>query len=68
MTQPHFGLCDACRHQRIVRSGRGSAFSMCERGLSDRSYPKYPQVPVGACTGFERREQRGPLSGAAPTP
>lgn len=48
-----FGLCDTCRHQRIVRSGRGSQFSLCERSKSDDRYPKYPRMPVLACPGHE---------------
>lgn len=49
---PRFGLCDSCVHQRLVRSGRGSVFSLCERSLTDERYPKYPRVPVAACPGF----------------
>lgn len=47
------GLCDSCRHQRIVRNTRGSAFSMCERSKVDVRYPKYPRVPVTACPGHQ---------------
>ena len=55
MGASHFGLCGGCQHQRIVRSGRGSQFSMCERGLTDAAFPKYPRLPVMACPGFEPR-------------
>jgi hypothetical protein len=50
------GLCDSCRHQRIVRNTRGSSFSLCERSRTDERYPKYPRLPVERCPGFERRE------------
>jgi hypothetical protein len=50
-----FGLCDTCRHQRIVKSGRGSVFSLCERSQTDARYPKYPRMPVLACPGHEPR-------------
>lgn len=50
------GLCATCRHQRTIRSGRGSTFSMCERGLRDPAWPKYPRLPVLRCAGHERRE------------
>lgn len=50
-----FGLCDACVHQRLVRTGRGSVFSLCERSRTDDRYPKYPRVPVVACPGFTPR-------------
>ena len=51
------GLCDSCRHQKIIRSGRGSVFSMCERHKTEPDdFPKYPRVPVIECRGYERRE------------
>jgi len=53
--RPPAGLCDRCRHQRLVRTGRGSEFSLCERSGTDPTYPKYPRVPVLSCPGFEPR-------------
>ena len=51
---PPAGLCSHCVHQRVIRSGRGSVFSMCERGLrGEPGYDKYPRLPVGRCLGFE---------------
>ena len=50
-----FGLCDNCAFQRLVESGRGSAFSMCERGLDDPDWPKYPRMPVLQCPRFAPR-------------
>lgn len=52
------GLCATCRHQRLVRNTRGSAFSMCERSRSDPGFPKYPRLPVVKCRGYERRAGR----------
>ena len=52
---PPAGLCDRCRHQRIVRNTRGSAFSLCERSKTEPRFPKYPRLPVVRCEGFERR-------------
>jgi hypothetical protein len=49
------GLCDRCRHQRLVANTRGSRFSLCERSRRDLAYPKYPRLPVRACPGFEAR-------------
>ncbi|HEY3188340.1 MAG TPA: hypothetical protein VGJ70_12755 [Solirubrobacteraceae bacterium] len=50
------GLCDNCRHQRIVRTTRGSSFSLCERSkVEPDRYPRYPRLPVIACPGYERR-------------
>jgi hypothetical protein len=54
MDQPRFGLCDQCAHQKLVKSGRGSLFSMCTLGLKDPNWPKYPPIPVSACPRFER--------------
>ena len=54
-----FGLCEGCAHQRLIRSGRGSAFSMCRIGLRDPDWPKYPRMPVTACPRFEARTPEG---------
>lgn len=51
---PSDGLCDACRHQRLVPNTRGSVFSLCERSREDPAYPRYPRMPVLRCPGFER--------------
>jgi hypothetical protein len=53
--RPPAGLCDSCRHQKIIRTGRGSEFSMCERSKTEPGYPKYPRLPVRACPGYEGR-------------
>src|SRR3954453_20171190 len=47
------GLCSTCVHQKLIRSGRGSTFSMCLRHRTDPSYPKYPRLPVTSCPGHE---------------
>ena len=49
------GLCDGCRHQRLVPNTRGSVFSLCERSREDPAYRRYPPVPVLSCPGFEPR-------------
>jgi hypothetical protein len=51
--RPRAGLCERCRHQRVIRNTRGSSFSMCERSKTDPGYPKYPRLPVVECAGFE---------------
>jgi hypothetical protein len=58
--RPPAGLCDGCVHQKLIGNTRGSTFSMCERSKTDKRFPKYPRIPVGACPGFE------PPSGARP--
>jgi hypothetical protein len=52
------GLCDTCRHQRVIRNTRGSEFSLCERSRTEPRFPRYPRLPVVTCDGFERRKQR----------
>jgi hypothetical protein len=53
------GLCERCVHQRLVRTTRGSVFSLCERSRTDpEHYPRYPRLPVERCAGFESRSQR----------
>jgi hypothetical protein len=56
------GLCDRCRHQRIVPNTRGSRFSLCERSRDDPAFPRYPPLPVVECKGFD------PAAEAAPGP
>ncbi|MDQ3676056.1 MAG: hypothetical protein M3401_04510 [Actinomycetota bacterium] len=57
MPEPPVGLCDSCRHQRVIRNTRGSSFSLCERSREDDRYPKYPRIPVRSCPGHEPREE-----------
>jgi hypothetical protein len=56
MARPSAGLCDSCRHQRLVRNTRGSEFSLCQRSRTEPEYPRYPRLPVLECRGHERRE------------
>ena len=55
---PSNGLCDTCRHQRLVPNTRGSVFSLCERSREDPDFPRYPRLPVLRCPGFEPTEDR----------
>ena len=56
--RPPAGLCDSCRHQRLIRTTRKSEFSLCERSREDPDYPRYPRVPVQRCPGYEPRDER----------
>jgi len=47
------GLCDTCRHVRIITSDRGSRFVMCELAKTDPAFPRYPRLPVLACSGYD---------------
>ena len=56
MTRVPAGLCDSCRHQRLVHNTRGSTFSLCERSkLEPDRYPRYPRLPVERCPGYEKK-------------
>ncbi len=41
-------LCHRCVHLRLVRSGKGSVFLLCQQP----TVGKYPPQPVRACPGF----------------
>jgi hypothetical protein len=47
------GLCATCRHRRDIVSDRGSRFVFCERSRTDPRFPRYPPLPVRACSGYE---------------
>ncbi|HEY8551604.1 MAG TPA: hypothetical protein VIL35_16715 [Vicinamibacterales bacterium] len=47
------GLCARCRWMRLVQSARGSRFYRCGRSDVDRTYPRYPRLPVLDCRGYE---------------
>ena len=59
MTPLGNGLCDICRHQKLVPNTRGSVFSLCLLSKTDPAFRRYPPVPVLACPGFEPREAEG---------
>lgn len=46
------GLCATCRNAREIKSDRGSVFYMCLLSLTDARFPKYPALPVRACSGY----------------
>ncbi|HEX7573397.1 MAG TPA: hypothetical protein VF514_09900 [Bacteroidota bacterium] len=46
------GLCGRCLHAHEVKSAHGSTFIRCGLSAADPRFPKYPRIPVLACTGF----------------
>ena len=48
------GLCGSCANSRVIVSGRGSTFVLCELSKVDDRYPKYPMLPVLRCEGYEK--------------
>jgi hypothetical protein len=59
----HIGLCERCRHARIVETPR-SVFWMCALSASDPRFAKYPRLPVLACDGFAEGERDDEGGGA----
>ncbi len=53
-TDPRVGLCATCKHAQHVTSSKGSDFWLCGRAASEPDFPKYPQLPVVVCQGYER--------------
>ena len=51
------GLCDTCRHAQQIQSAKGSVFLLCGLGKTDPAFPKYPRLPVLACSGFSQVPQ-----------
>jgi hypothetical protein len=51
------GLCATCRHAAVIASDRGSRFVRCGRSQTDPSFPRYPQLPVRTCRGYDRVEK-----------
>ena len=47
------GLCDSCRHQRLVPNTRGSVFSLCERSRRIRPTRATRRSRCSAAAGFE---------------
>ncbi len=46
------GLCGTCANARVVESGRGSRFWLCELSKVDPRFRKYPVLPVRVCDGY----------------
>ena len=46
------GLCERCRHMRLITSARGSRFYLCQLSFTDPRFPRYPPLPVTSCAGF----------------
>jgi hypothetical protein len=46
------GLCATCLHARTIESAKGSQFLLCQLSQSDPAFPKYPRLPVLACSGY----------------
>ncbi len=54
------GLCSDCLYARKIETARGSTFYLCERSISDPTFPRYPPLPVLQCSGHVSAEE-GPV-------
>lgn len=45
-------ICSRCVSKRVIRSGKGSVFLLCQLGIADPSWPKYPPQPIRSCPKF----------------
>ena len=57
--QAEAGLCARCVHVQVIGNDRGSTFYLCRLSASDPGFPKYPRIPVLACSGFEDDSGKG---------
>jgi hypothetical protein len=55
----HPGLCADCTHARQITSDRTSTFLQCQLSFTDPQFPKYPRLPVLACSGYKQQAVAG---------
>jgi hypothetical protein len=60
------GLCATCVHARLLRSPR-STFLRCAKSDVDKTFPRYPRLPVVACGGHLVAARLAPPSPALTT-
>jgi hypothetical protein len=46
-------LCFSCHFGNQIISGKGSSYLQCQKHFVDQKYPKYPVLPVAACSGYK---------------
>src|SRR5579864_1510077 len=54
----HIGLCLDCKYARQIEAKETSLYFLCERSLTDPTFPKYPRLPVRRCPGYVK-DSRG---------
>jgi hypothetical protein len=59
------GLCETCEHLRILASRR-SVFVRCGLAETDPRFPRYPALPVVACSGYRRADAGTPTPDRGP--
>lgn len=59
------GLCESCRHVRVVKAKHGARFYLCRLSATDPLFAKYPRIPVLRCSGYEAGANAGATAEAA---
>jgi len=52
------GLCARCVFRRDIASRTGSTFVYCRKADDDARFPRYPNLPVLVCGGYQPRDAR----------
>jgi hypothetical protein len=63
------GLCWNCEYARHVEGKESTVYFLCERSLTDSTFPKYPRLPILRCSGYvnsQRAEHHEPSVGTVP--
>jgi hypothetical protein len=54
--EPHLrvdpGLCGSCRNALLRPTNRGTVYLRCTLSATDSRFPRYPPLPVRACSGY----------------
>ena len=51
----HVGLCLDCLHAKQVAGKEDTFYFLCELSFTNRTFPKYPRLPVLQCPGYVKR-------------
>jgi hypothetical protein len=51
----HVGLCLDCLHAKQVEGKEDTFYFLCELSFTNRTFPKYPRLPVLRCPGYVNR-------------
>lgn len=46
------GLCSKCLHAKELKTKNNSPIYLCKLSNKDSHFPKYPRLPIKACSGF----------------
>ncbi|MBM3965527.1 MAG: hypothetical protein FJ308_10765 [Planctomycetes bacterium] len=50
-------ICLTCADSRVVLSGKGSVFLLCQSAAVPEGWPKYPRQPLHRCPYLQTRQQ-----------